>query len=213
MKHITFYLDFISPYAYLAFEQLPAALVGLSYSVHYQPVLFAGMLKHYGQLGPAEIDPKRDWTYRQVLWLAHTLGIPMQMPASHSFNPLQLLRLAIACSPEASPGMPNRFVCETLFRHAWRGGAPADDAQRLEAVSNLLHPSLDAGSMEVKEQLKNNTEDAIASGVFGVPALAVDDKLFWGLDSLPMLRAYLQEDTWFEDQWCLAAKVGQGIRR
>ena len=74
MKHITFYLDFISPYAYLAFEQLPKALEGLSYSVRYRPVLFAGMLKHYGQLGPAEIAPKRDWTYRQVLWLAHTMG-------------------------------------------------------------------------------------------------------------------------------------------
>ncbi len=94
MKHITFYLDFISPYAYLAFEQLPQALEGVSYSVDYQPVLFAGMLKHYGQLGPAEIGPKRDWTYRQVLWLAHRAGIPMQMPASHPFNPLHLPNLA-----------------------------------------------------------------------------------------------------------------------
>lgn len=88
MKHITFYLDFISPYAYLAFEQLPKALEGVSYSVRYRPVLFAGMLKHHGQLGPAEIAPKRDWTYRQVLWLAHNQGLELQMPASHPFNPL-----------------------------------------------------------------------------------------------------------------------------
>ena len=74
MKHITFYLDFISPYAYLAFEQLPEALLGLSYSVTYKPLLFAGLLKHHGQLGPAEIAPKRDWTYRQVLWLAQRHG-------------------------------------------------------------------------------------------------------------------------------------------
>ena len=66
MKRITFYLDFISPYAYLAFEQLPQALQGLSYAVDYQPVLFAGLLKHHGQLGPAEIAGKRDWTYRQI---------------------------------------------------------------------------------------------------------------------------------------------------
>ena len=72
MKHITFYLDFISPYAYLAFEQMPQALQGLSYSATYRPVLFAGMLKHYGQLGPAEVIPKRDWTYRQVSWLDGT---------------------------------------------------------------------------------------------------------------------------------------------
>ncbi len=213
MKHITFYLDFISPYAYLAFEQLPQALEGVSYSVDYQPVLFAGMLKHYGQLGPAEIGPKRDWTYRQVLWLAHRAGIPMQMPASHPFNPLHLLRLAIACSSEARFGMPNRYVCETLFRHAWCGGAQADDGRRLAVLSHQLNPLSDVSSPQVKDQLKKNTDDAIARGVFGVPALAVDDKLFWGLDSLPMLRAYLQGDAWFDGQWGLAAKVGSGIKR
>ena len=53
MKQITFYLDFISPYAYLAFEKLPQALMGNSYSVRYKPVLFAALLKHNGQLGPA----------------------------------------------------------------------------------------------------------------------------------------------------------------
>ena len=67
MKHITFYLDFVSPYAYLAFEALPAALQGHSVSVTYKPILFAGLLRHYGQLGPAEIPAKREWTYRQVL--------------------------------------------------------------------------------------------------------------------------------------------------
>ena len=96
MKHITFYLDFVSPYAYLAFEALPAALQGHSVSVTYKPILFAGLLRHYGQLGPAEIPAKREWTYRQVLWLAHQQGIDFQMPATHPFNPLGLLRLALA---------------------------------------------------------------------------------------------------------------------
>ena len=103
MKHITFYLDFISPYAYLAFEKLPEALMGRSYSVTYKPILFAGLLKHHGQLGPAEIAPKRDWTYRQVLWQAHRHGVDLQMPASHPFNPLPLLRLAVACGAQGLP--------------------------------------------------------------------------------------------------------------
>ena len=74
---------------------LPEALVGISHRVSYRPVLFAALLKHHGQLGPAEIAPKRDWTYRQVLWLAHTLGVELQLPARHPFNPLALLRLAL----------------------------------------------------------------------------------------------------------------------
>ncbi|MGH8804029.1 MAG: 2-hydroxychromene-2-carboxylate isomerase [Polaromonas sp.] len=214
MKHITFYLDFISPYAYLAFEHLPEALQGVSYSVSYRPVLFAAMLRHHGQLGPAEIAPKRDWTYRQVLWLARRQGIPMQLPASHPFNPLPLLRLALACSPEAEPGTPNRYVCETIFRHVWRGGAEAADAQRLESLVQQLAPSRDMQGDEVKAQLKKNAEEAIAQGVFGVPAFAVDDKLFWGLDSLPMLREYLLGDAWFGGpDWNRASQLSVGVSR
>ena len=210
MKHITFYLDFISPYAYLAFEQLPVALKGVSYSVRYKPVLFAGMLKHHGQLGPAEIRPKREWTYRQVLWLAHSLGIALQMPASHPFNPLALLRLAVASDAE---GTPNRYVCETLLRHVWCGGADATEAQRLQAVTQELDPQRAVDSDEVKAQLKANTDEAIELGVFGVPTFEVDGKLFWGLDALPMLRAYVSGDPWFEGSWNSVASVAQGIRR
>lgn len=224
MKTITFYLDFISPYAYLAFERLPNALEGISYSVRYRPVLFAGLLKQHGQLGPAEIAPKRDWTYRQVLWLAHTLGIDMAMPASHPFNPLALLRLAIARSPEASPGEPNRWVCEAIFRHVWREGGDAVDVERLAVLQQGLSP-FDAddrahawqallASEKVKAQLKQNTDDALAIGVFGVPAFAVDDKVFWGLDSLPMLRAYLLGDAWFDGpDWVAGAAVQVGAQR
>ena len=211
MKHITFYLDFISPYAYLAFEQLPVALEGLSYSVEYRPVLFAGLLKHHGQLGPAEIAGKRDWTYRQVLWLAHRHGIPMQMPAAHPFNPLALLRLALACG---SGGAANRFVCETVFRHVWRGGDDASDPKRLEALAQLLSPARDASGDEVKSELKANTQQAIAQGLFGVPAYAVDDKLFWGFDALPMLRAWLEGDAWFTSgDWDRPAGVPAGASR
>lgn len=218
MKHITFYLDFVSPYACLAFERLPEALEGISYSVSYQPVLLAGMLKQHGQRGTAEIAPKRDWTRRQVLWLAHRLGIALHMPASHPFNPLPLLRLALACSPDAAPGHPNRYVCEAVFRHVWCGGAEAGDAQRLQALTQQLAPKRDmqheAHAASVKLQLKNNTEDAIEKGVFGVPSFAVDDKLFWGLDALPMLRDYLQGGGWFEgDSWESARQVAVGVGR
>jgi 2-hydroxychromene-2-carboxylate isomerase len=210
MKHITFYLDFISPFAYLAFEQLPIALKGISYSVTHKPVLFGAILKHHGQLGPAEIEPKRDWTYRHVLWLAHSLGVPLQMPASHPFNPLGLLRLAVACDAN---GTPNRYVCETLFRHVWCGGAEASDAARLLILTEQLAPKRAPSSDEVKAQLKANTDEAIGCGVFGVPMFEVDGKLFWGVDALPMLRAYLLGDAWFEGAWDSVASVAAGVKR
>lgn len=211
MKHITFYLDFISPYAYLAFEELPRALEGLSYAVEYRPVLFAAFLKQHGQLGPAEIAPKRDWTYRQVLWSAHAHGIPMDLPAAHPFNPLGLLRLALACG---SDGKVNRYVAETVFRHAWRGGADAADPARLESLRAQLQPARDPAGEEVKAELKANTDAALARGLFGVPTFDVDGKLFWGFDALPMLREFLQGGAWFAtDAWERAARLPAGQTR
>jgi 2-hydroxychromene-2-carboxylate isomerase len=214
LRHITVYLDVISPYAYLAFELLPQALTGISYRVSYIPVLFAGLLKHHGQLGPAEIAPKRDWTYRQVLWLAHSRGIALQLPASHPFNPLPLLRLALACAPDHAPATSNRYVCEQIFHHVWRGGAEAADLQRLDALARQLSPRRDRHGDAVKAQLTRNTGDAVAQGVFGVPTFAVDGKLFWGLDALPMLREYLLGSDWFAGPgWQGAGGVRPGVVR
>ncbi|WP_345540542.1 2-hydroxychromene-2-carboxylate isomerase [Variovorax defluvii] len=195
MKKIVFHLDFVSPYAYLAFEHLPQALEGLSYDVAYRPVLLGALLKHHGQLGPAEIPPKRAWTYRQVLWLGHTHGIAIEMPASHPFNPLPLLRLALATTQD---GDISRYVAETLFRHVWQGGGEAGDAGRLAALAAQLRLSRDAGGDEVKAQLKANTDAAIARGLFGVPAFEVDGRCFWGFDGLAMMAACLHGDAWFQ---------------
>ncbi len=196
MKRITCYIDFVSPFAYLAFERLPLALQDLSWQVDYKPILFGAILKHHEHLGPAEIAPKRDWTYRHVMWLGHHLGIPLQMPAVHPFNPLGPLRLGLACGRD---GLVSRYVAETVFRHVWRGGADAADPQRLAALAQVLQPARDPAGEEVKAELRANTDEALAAGVFGVPAFVVDGRLFWGLDSLPMLRAYLAGDAWFQD--------------
>ena len=211
MKTIHFYLDFISPYAWLAFDALPRAMQGITHQVVHKPVLFAAMLKHHGQLGPAEMPGKRDWTYRQVLWLARQQGTPLQLPAMHPFNPLGLLRLATACDAD---GQPSRWVCETLFKHVWCTGQDAADAERLAVLTDQLGPAQPVDHAEVKQRLQSNTQEAIAQGVFGVPSFVVDDKLFWGQDALPMLRAYLMGDAWFDGpDWQAPAQCAVGIRR
>lgn len=202
MKHIDFHLDFISPYAHLAFEHLPEALEGLSYSVAYKPVLLGALLKQHGQLGPAEIPSKRSWTYRHVLWLGHTHGIEIRMPASHPYSPLAHLRLAVSTSDD---GSISRLVAETIFRHVWRGGEEAGDPARLAALTAQLKPKRDANSDESKALLKRNTDEALRQGVFGTPTYVVDGRLFWGFDGLRMLRAYLSGDAWFDGpEWASA---------
>ena len=213
MKTIDFYLDFVSPYAWLAFDALPQALQGHSVHVRYTPVLLGALLQQHGNPGPAGIAPKRDWTYRHVTWLGHAQGTPLQMPARHPFNPLPLLRQSLACSDD---GGINRFVAGTVLRHVWQGGHDALDAERLTALAAELaeqqRPGQDASSDLPKGLLRTNTEAAQAAGVFGVPAFEVDGKLFWGLDGLPMLRAYLDGDVWFEGpDWDAVSQVVSGL--
>lgn len=211
MKQITFYFDVISPYAYLAFHAMTESLQEHHVQVQYKPVLFGAILQHLGQLGPAEIPGKRTWTYKQVLWHAHQHQIALQMPATHPFNPIGLLRLALACDAN---GSPNRYVCNTLFNHVWRSGLDAADPIRLKEITEKLSPTRDLQSNAVKQELKKNTQYALDRGIFGVPTFAVDEQLFWGFDSLPMLSAYLKGDKWFKSpQWLDADQIPIGIAR
>jgi 2-hydroxychromene-2-carboxylate isomerase len=207
MKAVTFWFDPVSPFAHLAFERLPQAFEGLSVAVEYRPILFAGLLKHWGQKGPAEIEPKRAWTFRHVHWLAHRHGIAIDTPARHPFNPLPLLRLLTAAGP-------NRRTCETVLHHVWHGGADALDPARLAALRERLAPARDPDGDAVKRELRDATDEALRRGVFGVPCIEVDDRLFWGFDALPMAAAAIAGDPWFAGPaWDREGAPREGIVR
>lgn len=144
-------------------------------------------------------------------WLAHTQGVDFMMPAAHPFNPLGLLRLAVASQHS---GLPSRYVCETIFKHVWCTGLEAADAQRLSALAIQLGPERDPQSADVKQQLQTWTQEALTLDVFGVPSLVVDGQVFWGQDALPMLRAYLLGDEWFNGPgWHAVRQIPVGVRR
>jgi 2-hydroxychromene-2-carboxylate isomerase len=187
------YFDFVSPFAYLQSEQLASLAPKLT--VRYKPVLFAGLLGANGQKGPAEIPAKRAFTYRFCIWQAKQLGNTLRFPPEHPFNPLPLLRLAIACdsSPEA---------VHLIFRFVWRDGRLPDlPIEWGELIGKLGMPDADAriASPEVKDELRRNTDEAIARGVFGVPTLAVGSELFWGADATQMAVDYVAAGCHFDD--------------
>jgi 2-hydroxychromene-2-carboxylate isomerase len=181
MRTAIWYFDFVSPFAYICLhrlKELPADL-----AIEYRPVLFAGLLNHWGQKGPAELATKRRYTYRWSHWWARSLGLPLQYPAAHPFNPLHHLRLALACGskPEA---------IRTIFDEVWTTGADASDPARYAALAAKLgNPEV---GQEAKDLLRRNTDEAIARGVFGVPTFDVDGELFWGADSIEFLKDFLK---------------------
>ena len=187
MQRVVFDFDIVSPYAYLAFERLPSALEGLSHHVEYRPLLFAGLLKHWGNTAPVDVAPKKAWLFRQCAWIAEREGVVFRPPVPHPFNPLAPLRLLVASVPAG--GHPNRRVVEQAMRHVWaRDGGDPNDAEALRMLADAIAPVRDPASPEVKAELQARTAQAAEAGVFGVPSFRLDDgQMFWGTDSMAML--------------------------
>jgi 2-hydroxychromene-2-carboxylate isomerase len=176
---VDWYFDFVSPFSYLALHRLGE----LPVQVSYKPVLFAGLLNHWGQKGPAEIPAKRQWTYRWCTWWAKELGIPFRFPAAHPFNPLPYLRLALAagCSPQ---------TVGYIFENLWTTGEPAE--KRFDEMCAAL--KVDSRMLNaVKDDLRKNTEAAAARGIFGVPSFVANGEVFWGADAIDFVKAFLKD--------------------
>jgi 2-hydroxychromene-2-carboxylate isomerase len=185
--------DIISPFAYLSLKQLPRLPAGTQ--VELMPVLFAGLLKHHGQVGPAEIPSKRRFTYRFVLWRARKMGIALRMPPAHPFNPVPALRLIVAAgsTPQA---------VETAFDFVFGRGLDVSSPAVLADLGRELGIADVQGALNdpaVKQRLRDNTEWAQGQGVFGVPTFKVGAELFWGHDAFDMVVEHLQEPAAFED--------------
>jgi 2-hydroxychromene-2-carboxylate isomerase len=190
---VTWVFDVISPFAYLSFKQLPQ--LPQPVEVEFMPVLFAGMLNHFGQKGPAEIDSKRRFTYRFALWRARKMGVAMRMPPNHPFNPIMALRLIVAAG--STQAAIDR-VLDAVFLHG-RDVADAGVIAELADALGVGEPASALQAPDVKQKLRANTDWAIQKGVFGVPTLVVDGEIFWGHDAFEMAADYLRDKTQFAD--------------
>ena len=185
------YFDFVSPFSYLQCERLQNHAA----SMRPHPIVFAAVLDVNGQKGPAEIGAKRIFTYRFVVWQAKVLGIPLKFPHAHPFNPIPLLRLAIACDCRLD-------AITRIFRFVWRDGRLPDLPIEWAELAHQLGVD-DADSRvahaDVKTALRQETDAAIVRGVFGVPTIAVGSELFWGVDATDMALEYMRNDARFDD--------------
>ncbi len=190
---VSWVFDVISPFAYLAFPQL--SRLPAHVSVEFVPVLFAGLLQHFGQLGPAEIPSKRRFTYRFALWRARQLGLPMRMPPAHPFNPLAALRLIIAAGSDRRAA---RIALDAVYREGRDVADPGVIAE-LARELGVADPQAALGDTTIKQRLRDNTNWASSRGIFGVPTLVIGDELFWGHDAFDMALEYLRRPDAFRD--------------
>jgi 2-hydroxychromene-2-carboxylate isomerase len=203
------FFDFISPFAYLQLPKILALRERLDIAP--VPIAFGAVLAHHGQLGPAEIRGKREFTYRLVQWQAERDGVTLRFPPAHPFNPLAALRLCIAA------GSTWEAVC-AIYLHLWRDGLTGDSAEALLPVAQSLGITDVAAliaSDAVKAQLRANTDAALAAGVYGVPTVQLDDgALFWGNDATPMLEQHLADPGRFaQGEYARITQLPVGIAR
>lgn len=206
---VDWYFDLISPFAFLqlnAFGRLPKGL-----KIVPKPVLLGALLRHWGQLGPAEIGPKRLHTYRLAQFIASERGLNFTMPERHPFNPLKALRMLAALGPDLQ-------TVRRAFDFVFVEGRAPDTDEAIEDFGRYLLVSGAAielaGEQSAKDRLRQLTDEAIGRGVFGVPTFHVDGELFWGDDATGMLIAYLSDRTLFEqDKMARLATLPVGVQR
>jgi 2-hydroxychromene-2-carboxylate isomerase len=193
LAHVDFYFDFISPYAYFAWLQIRDICRKNDATLSVHPILFAAVLEHHGQLGPAEIPSKRNATFKDIARFAAQRRIPLEGPKTHPFNPLTALR---AC--QVSVAGDRQFdAIDAIYMAGWGHGADLGDP---EAILNaLVEHGMDGMGMvektrdpDIKAELRSATQAAIRRGVFGVPTMVVGEELFWGNDRLHFVELALQ---------------------
>lgn len=210
---LDWYFDFISPFAYLQhcqFNRLPKSI-----EINYKPILFAGLLKHWANVGPAEIPPKRTFTYKHCYWYARKNGIAFKMPPAHPFRSLNALRLAIACRCDPK-------AVQIIFETIWQRGFEIESNKaitylksklKIDNFSNLV------STKTVKNSLIENTEEAASREIFGVPTFSIKKNQegyenFWGLDSFEMMLDYLvSPEHFYDEQMKNLDNLPEGIQR
>jgi 2-hydroxychromene-2-carboxylate isomerase len=189
-KAVKFYFDPISPYAWLAWNPVLSLCRKHNVELVPAPILFAGLLNHHGQLGPAEIPSKKIFIMKDVARRANARGLTVNPPPSHPFNPLLALRsmTVVINDKVVDSGVKFDFV-SAILDACWVKGEDLSDKKTIISVADKLglhgHEIVRSAQndQQHKDTLKANTDNAIAEGVFGVPTCIIDGDLYWGSET------------------------------
>jgi len=192
-KTVEFYFDFGSPYSYLAYKALPGIAAAHGAQIVWRPMLLGGVFKATGNHSPIEIAAKNRWLRLDLERWAARYGAAFSHNPHFPINTLVLMRGAAGMQMR---GPDFHKYVQAIFHAMWMEPRNLGEPQEVAAV--LRQAGFDADAFQslvndpaVKEQLKNNTEEAVARGVFGAPTFFVGEEMFWGQDRLDFVAAAL----------------------
>jgi len=197
-KTVEFFFDVGSPAAYLAWTQLASICGECGGAVDYKPMLLGGVFQATGNHSPTTVPAKGDYMMRDLALHAQRYGVPFQHNPYFPINTLTLMRGATAVQMQ----QPERFAdyLDAVYRAIWVDGKNMNDPQVVGAV--LHEAGFDPAALlaqacepQVKDRLKQVTQDAVARGAFGAPTFFVDGQMFWGQDRLDFVKQALKATT------------------
>jgi 2-hydroxychromene-2-carboxylate isomerase len=190
LMNVRFYYDIVCPYAYLASTRIAALAERTKTTLEWCPVLLGGLYKNHGT---ADV-PAQTWaSNKQKIGVvdltreAQACGADFQPNPRHPQRSVTAMRLVTAATGGVRVAMTH-----ALYRAYWVDNQDINDLDVLGAIAAAHGMSLaDAEPQSIKDQLRSNTLDASDRGVFGVPTLEVDGKLWWGQDRLHLVEKAL----------------------
>jgi 2-hydroxychromene-2-carboxylate isomerase len=191
MASFDFFYDLGSPYSYLASTQIAGIEQRSGATVRLLPITLGGLRKSTGhQMPPA---PQLKYMSEDTARWAKQYGVQMQIPRVFPATTIKALRSVIAADRLGK----GREAMHALFHTYWVEGNDLSDAGVIERA--LTGAGLDGKSLvaatdnpEIKDVLRQNTDLALARGVFGVPTLFVGERSFWGNDRLAWVERELR---------------------
>ena len=191
---LEFWLDFSSPYGYMASRRIEALAARHGRTVDWRPMLLGVAFKIAGTAPLTEVPLKGDYSRRDFARSARFAGVPFNMPSPFPVGTVTAAR-ALLWLKKAHPERVRDFV-HALLRAYFVEGRNIGEAPVVAQVADEI--GLDAAEMAVavqdpaiKDQLKRDVDAAIARGVFGSPFIFVDGEPFWGNDRLPQVERWL----------------------
>ena len=187
MPTLQFWFEFASTYSYLSAWRVEREARACGIDVEWRAFLLAPIFGAQGwKDSPFNIYPvKGRYMWRDMDRLCAELGLPMKRPSVFPRNGLTAARVVVAAQGAAWVPDFVRAVYRANFGEDREISKPEVVAEILSAQGLDAKEWLERASLtETKDALREQTERAIAHGIFGAPSFTVDDELFWGNDRL-----------------------------
>ena len=193
-RKVEFFFDVGSPASYLAWTQLEGIAQRTNAKIIWRPMLLGAVFQATGNASPAVVPAKGAYMLKDLQRFSNIYGVPFNFNPFFPLNTMHLMRGATAYLEEPEFQTYLAAIFNALWSEQLNMESPEVVAEVLtKAGIDVTDFMARISETEVKERLKDTTEEAVARGVFGAPSFFVNGEMFFGQDRLSFVETALKE--------------------